>query len=48
MYFKPKLYLRIFFFKEFKCPFNDNCEITVITRRFCQKCRLKKCVDIGK
>jgi len=33
--------------KEFKCPFNDECEVTVITRRFCQKCRLKKCMDIG-
>ena len=33
--------------QEFKCPFNDECEVTVITRRFCQKCRLKKCMDIG-
>ncbi|KAM7363883.1 nuclear hormone receptor HR96 [Cochliomyia hominivorax] len=33
--------------KQFTCPFNQNCEITVVTRRFCQKCRLKKCLDIG-
>ncbi|EDW84743.1 uncharacterized protein Dwil_GK14276 [Drosophila willistoni] len=33
--------------KTFNCPFNQNCEITVVTRRFCQKCRLKKCLDIG-
>ena len=35
-------------FQQFKCPFSDRCEVTVVTRRFCQKCRLKKCVDIGK
>uniref|UniRef100_A0A1A9VES3 Nuclear receptor domain-containing protein n=1 Tax=Glossina austeni TaxID=7395 RepID=A0A1A9VES3_GLOAU len=33
--------------KQFNCLFNQNCEITVITRRFCQKCRLKKCLNIG-
>lgn len=33
--------------KEFTCPFNQNCEITVVTRRFCQKCRLKRCFEIG-
>jgi nuclear receptor subfamily 1 group I len=33
--------------KQFKCPFNDQCEITTITRRFCQKCRLDKCFAIG-
>ncbi|CAH2058968.1 unnamed protein product, partial [Iphiclides podalirius] len=33
--------------KEFKCPFTNNCEITVVTRRFCQKCRLEKCLAIG-
>ncbi|XP_063704782.1 nuclear hormone receptor HR96 [Culicoides brevitarsis] len=33
--------------KEFTCPFNQNCEITVVTRRFCQKCRLTRCFDIG-
>lgn len=33
--------------KEFKCPFREQCQITVITRRFCQKCRLEKCFAIG-
>lgn len=33
--------------KEFKCPFSDNCKVDIITRRFCQKCRLKKCFNIG-
>lgn len=33
--------------KEFRCPFNDQCEITTVTRRFCQKCRLDKCFAIG-
>lgn len=33
--------------KEFICPFENNCKIDAITRRFCQKCRLKKCLDIG-
>lgn len=33
--------------KEFTCPFNGSCEISVVTRRFCQKCRLEKCFSIG-
>lgn len=33
--------------KSFRCPFNDQCEITAVTRRFCQKCRLEKCFTIG-
>ncbi|GLV32763.1 Hormone receptor-like in 96 [Carabus blaptoides fortunei] len=33
--------------KSFRCPFNDQCEITAVTRRFCQKCRLEKCFIIG-
>lgn len=33
--------------KEFKCPFDNRCEITQVTRRFCQKCRLDKCFNIG-
>jgi nuclear receptor subfamily 1 group I len=35
------------FFQEFRCPFENNCKIDAVTRRFCQKCRLKKCLDIG-
>lgn len=33
--------------KELKCPFNNRCEITTVTRRFCQKCRLDRCFVIG-
>lgn len=33
--------------KDFRCPFNEQCEITAVTRRFCQKCRLEKCFSIG-
>ncbi|XP_054153123.1 nuclear hormone receptor HR96-like isoform X2 [Oppia nitens] len=33
--------------KELKCHFDDNCHIDVLTRRFCKKCRLRKCFDIG-
>lgn len=33
--------------KSFSCPFNEKCEINVVTRRFCQKCRLQKCLGIG-
>ncbi|KAG8188429.1 hypothetical protein JTE90_007997 [Oedothorax gibbosus] len=33
--------------KEFKCPFENNCKVDMVTRRFCQKCRLKKCFAIG-
>lgn len=33
--------------KTMKCPFNNHCEITTVTRRFCQKCRLDKCFTIG-
>lgn len=33
--------------KQFNCPFNNDCEITVVKRRFCQKCRLEKCFSIG-
>lgn len=33
--------------KDFRCPFNHQCDITTVTRRFCQKCRLEKCFSIG-
>ncbi|KAF5284694.1 hypothetical protein FQR65_LT13447 [Abscondita terminalis] len=33
--------------KEFKCPFSEQCDITTVTRRFCQRCRLEKCFSIG-
>uniref|UniRef100_A0A182QY73 Uncharacterized protein n=1 Tax=Anopheles farauti TaxID=69004 RepID=A0A182QY73_9DIPT len=33
--------------KSFTCPFSENCDITVVTRRFCQRCRLEKCFRIG-
>ncbi|KAF2359023.1 Zinc finger nuclear hormone receptor-type [Trinorchestia longiramus] len=33
--------------KNLKCPFQDNCSVDTVTRRFCQKCRLRKCFEIG-
>ncbi|KAI6244117.1 Nuclear hormone receptor family member nhr-48 [Aphelenchoides fujianensis] len=33
--------------KELRCPFNGNCEINIVSRRFCQKCRLAKCLAVG-
>lgn len=33
--------------KDFRCHFNKQCEITTVTRRFCQRCRLEKCFAIG-
>ncbi|RCN38687.1 zinc finger, C4 type [Ancylostoma caninum] len=33
--------------KEFKCPYSEDCEINAVSRRFCQKCRLRKCFAVG-
>ncbi|KAI6209505.1 Nuclear hormone receptor family member nhr-48 [Aphelenchoides besseyi] len=33
--------------KDIRCPFNDNCDINIVSRRFCQRCRLKKCFEQG-
>ncbi|KAI6191681.1 hypothetical protein M3Y97_00254200 [Aphelenchoides bicaudatus] len=33
--------------KDFKCPYTNNCEINAVSRRFCQKCRLAKCFQVG-
>ncbi|PAV81481.1 hypothetical protein WR25_16617 [Diploscapter pachys] len=33
--------------KEIRCPFNERCEINVVSRRFCQRCRLAKCFEVG-
>ncbi|KAK0404362.1 hypothetical protein QR680_017422 [Steinernema hermaphroditum] len=33
--------------KEIRCPFNQNCDINVVSRRFCQYCRLTKCFNEG-
>ncbi|ETN84990.1 zinc finger, C4 type [Necator americanus] len=35
------------FFQEFKCPYSEDCEINAVSRRFCQKCRLRKCFAVG-
>ncbi|CAG2169272.1 unnamed protein product [Oppiella nova] len=29
------------------CPFVGKCNITLLTRKFCQKCRLNKCFASG-
>ncbi|XP_067938188.1 vitamin D3 receptor-like isoform X2 [Watersipora subatra] len=31
----------------FKCPYDEHCKMDVSNRRFCKRCRLKKCFDIG-
>ncbi|EGT41412.1 hypothetical protein CAEBREN_08904 [Caenorhabditis brenneri] len=33
--------------KEFKCPYSENCTMSSVSRRFCQKCRLRKCFAVG-
>ncbi|XP_014252502.1 nuclear hormone receptor HR96 [Cimex lectularius] len=33
--------------RELQCPFKQCCDITAVTRRFCQKCRLAKCFRVG-
>ncbi|NP_001362160.1 Nuclear receptor domain-containing protein [Caenorhabditis elegans] len=33
--------------KEIRCPFNEQCEINMVSRRFCQRCRLTKCFAVG-
>lgn len=33
--------------KTLNCNFDEKCKITVPTRRFCQKCRLQKCLNVG-
>ncbi|KAJ1350903.1 Zinc finger, C4 type (two domains) [Parelaphostrongylus tenuis] len=33
--------------REIRCPFNEQCEINIVSRRFCQRCRLAKCFGVG-
>ena len=33
--------------KEFRCPFSGDCHVNVISRRMCQRCRLRKCFEVG-
>uniref|UniRef100_A0A914XRZ5 Nuclear hormone receptor HR96 n=1 Tax=Panagrolaimus superbus TaxID=310955 RepID=A0A914XRZ5_9BILA len=33
--------------KDIRCPFNDQCDINIVSRRFCQRCRLQKCFRVG-
>lgn len=33
--------------KEIRCPFNEQCDINIVSRRFCQRCRLQKCFGVG-
>ncbi|CAF1392429.1 unnamed protein product [Adineta ricciae] len=46
-----KIFFRRNAMKQFQCDWNNNCEISINTRRVCSACRLKKCLanrmDIG-
>uniref|UniRef100_A0A914E7U1 Uncharacterized protein n=1 Tax=Acrobeloides nanus TaxID=290746 RepID=A0A914E7U1_9BILA len=33
--------------QEIICPFSNSCEINRVSRRFCQSCRLRKCLQVG-
>ncbi|XP_054718006.1 thyroid hormone receptor beta-A-like [Uloborus diversus] len=34
-------------YKNFHCPYEGKCEITITSRKCCQYCRFKKCLSIG-
>ncbi|CAG2168562.1 unnamed protein product [Oppiella nova] len=34
-------------YEAFKCHFENNCRIDLVSRKFCKKCRMKKCFDLG-
>lgn len=31
----------------FKCPYDEKCQMDTSNRRFCKRCRLKKCLQVG-
>ncbi|CAG2108799.1 unnamed protein product [Medioppia subpectinata] len=33
--------------KQYKCIYDNNCAIDVLTRKYCKKCRLQKCYAMG-
>lgn len=42
-----KLIAYISIYQNFKCYFQGNCRIDIVSRRFCAFCRLKKCFAVG-
>jgi len=37
----------VYFQDYFKCPYEEKCKMDVSNRRFCKRCRLRKCFEIG-
>lgn len=35
-------------YKNFHCPYEGKCEITITSRKCCQYCRFQKCLSIGE
>ena len=41
------LLVRVPLQEQFKCPYEEKCRMDPANRRFCKRCRLKRCFEIG-
>ena len=41
------LFVRVLLQEYFKCPYEEKCRMDPANRRFCKRCRLKRCFEIG-